>query len=140
MGVGFIRPHTPLVVPKKFFEMFPLGDINLPDIRKGDVEDTHARSVRSIPGGAEPKAARTEDMGTRLFRLLVESYKSREDALRHFIQAYLASIAAVDEQIGRILDVIDNSPLKENTIIVLTSDHGWGMGEKDYLYKNSLWQ
>ena len=140
MGVGFIRPHTPLVVPKRFFDMFPLDTIKLPDIRPGDIEDTHARSIRSIPGGAEPSASRTEDMGTHLFNTLVKSYKSQVAALRHFIQAYLASIASVDEQIGRILDVIDNSSLKENTIIVLTSDHGWGMGEKDYLYKNSLWQ
>lgn len=140
MGVGFIRPHTPLIVPKKFFDMFPLQNIELPDIRIGDVLDTHAKSVRAIPGGSEPTASRTEDMGSRLFRLLVESYDDKESALRHFIQAYLASIAAVDEQIGRLLDVIDNSPLKENTIIILTSDHGWGMGEKDYLYKNSLWQ
>jgi len=140
MGVGFIRPHTPLVVPKRFFDMFPLATIKLPDIRPGDIEDTHARSIRSIPGGAEPSASRTEDMGTHLFNTLVKSYKSQDAALRHFIQAYLASIASVDEQIGRILDVIDNSSLKENTIIVLTSDHGWGMGEKDYLYKNSLWQ
>ena len=140
MGVGFIRPHTPLVVPRRFFDKFPLNAIKLPEIRKGDVEDTHARSVRAIPGGTEPSASRTEDMGTHLFNTLVKSYKSRDDALRHFIQAYLASVASVDEQIGRILDVIDNSSLKENTIIVLTSDHGWGMGEKDYLYKNSLWQ
>jgi iduronate 2-sulfatase len=127
-------------VPKRFFDMFPLDAIELPDIRPGDIEDTHARSIRAIPGGAEPSASRTEDMGTHLFNTLVKSYKSRDDALRHFIQAYLASVASVDEQIGRILDVIDNSPLKENTIIILTSDHGWGMGEKDYLYKNSLWQ
>ena len=140
MGVGFIRPHTPLIVPKKFFDMFPLQNIELPNIRIGDVLDTHAKSVRTIPGGSEPTASRTEDMGSRLFRLLVESYEDKESALRHFIQAYLASIAAVDEQIGRLLDVIDNSPLKENTIIIMTSDHGWGMGEKDYLYKNSLWQ
>ena len=140
MGVGFIRPHTPLIVPKKFFDMFPLQNIELPNIRIEDVLDTHAKSVRAIPGGSEPTASRTEDMGSRLFRLLVESYEDKESALRHFIQAYLASIAAVDEQIGRLLDVIDNSPLKENTIIILTSDHGWGMGEKDYLYKNSLWQ
>ena len=79
-------------------------------------------------------------MGSKLFHKLVESYDSRDDALRHFIQAYLASIASVDEQVGRILDVIDSTELKDNTIIVLTSDHGWGMGEKDYLYKNSLWQ
>jgi iduronate 2-sulfatase len=140
MGVGFIRPHTPLIVPQRFFDMFPLKEIELPVIRPGDVEDTHARSIRGIPDGAEPTSPRTEDMGTRLFKNLVASFPSRDEALRRFIQAYLASVASVDEQIGRILDVVDQSPLKDNTIIVLTSDHGWGMGEKDYLYKNSLWQ
>ncbi len=140
MGIGFIRPHTPLIVPRRFFDMFPLDEIELPVIRAGDVEDTHARSIRGIADGAEPNSSRTEDMGTRLFKKLVASYPTRDEALRHFIQAYLASVASVDEQIGRILDVVDQSPLRESTVIVLTSDHGWGMGEKDYLYKNSLWQ
>jgi arylsulfatase A-like enzyme len=49
-------------------------------------------------------------------------------------------VASVDDQIGQILDTIDNSSLKDNTVVVLTSEHGWGMGEKNYLYKNSLWQ
>lgn len=138
MGVGFIRPHTPLIVPKRFFDMFPLDSIELPVIRPGDVEDTHAKSIRGIKEGAD--GPRSEDMGTRLFNTLVESYESQDIALRHFIQAYLASVASVDEQIGRILDAVDSSSLKANTIIVLTSDHGWGMGEKNYLYKNSLWQ
>lgn len=140
MGVGFIRPHTPLIVPKRFFDMFPIESVQLPVIRPGDVQDTHARSVRDIPGGKEPDAERTADMGLRLFTKLVASYDSQDEALRHFIQAYLACVAAIDELVGDILDAVDNSPLKDNTIIVLTSDHGWGMGEKDYLYKNSLWQ
>jgi len=140
MGVGFIRPHTPLIVPERFFKMFPLESIELPVIRPGDVEDTFARSVRGIPGGKEPDAERTEDMGLHLFTNLVASYGSQDEALRRFIQAYLACVASIDELVGQILDAVDNSPLKDNTIIVLTSDHGWGMGEKDYLYKNSLWQ
>lgn len=140
MGVGFIRPHTPLIVPQRFFDMFPLDSIELPVIRPGDVDDTHARSIRGLPNGEEPTSPRTQDMGLRLFSNLVASYPSPDEALRRFIQAYLASVASVDEQIGRILDAVEQSPLKDNTIIVLTSDHGWGMGEKDYLYKNSLWQ
>ena len=140
MGIGFIRPHTPLIVPQRFFDMFPVDEISLPEILVDDVDDTFAQTIRGLPDGKEPDSVRTEDMGSKLFRKLVESYDSRDEALRHFIQAYLASIASVDEQVGRILDVIDNTELKDNTIIVLTSDHGWGMGEKDYLYKNSLWQ
>ena len=140
MGVGFIRPHTPLIVPQRFFDMFPLESITLPVIKPGDVDDTHARSVRGIPKNKEPNSIRTSDMGLRLFSKLVASYKSQEEALRRFIQAYLASVASADEQIGRILDAVEKTALKNNTIIILTSDHGWGMGEKDYLYKNSLWQ
>jgi iduronate 2-sulfatase len=140
MGVGFIRPHTPLIVPARLFKRFPLESIELPVIRRGDVEDTHARSVRGIPDGKEPDSERTGDMGVRLYTKLVASYGSRDEALRRFIQAYLASVASVDELIGEILDVVDNTSLKDNTIVILTSDHGWGMGEKDYLYKNSLWQ
>ncbi|MEC7376253.1 MAG: sulfatase-like hydrolase/transferase, partial [Pseudomonadota bacterium] len=135
MGIGLIRPHTPLVVPQRFFDMFPLESITLPVIKPGDVDDTHARSVRGIPKNKEPNSIRTSDMGLRLFSKLVASYRSQEDALRRFIQAYLASVASADEQIGRILDVVEKSALKNNTIIILTSDHGWGMGEKDYLYK-----
>ena len=138
LGVGFIRPHTPLIVPKRFFDKFPLDSIKLPKIRRGDVDDTFSQTVRGIPKGAD--GPRSADMGTRLYNALVDSYASDEQALRHFIQAYLASVASVDEQIGKILDAVDHSNLKDNTIIVLTSDHGWGMGEKNYLYKNSLWQ
>jgi arylsulfatase A-like enzyme len=140
MAVGFIRPHTPLIVPERFFKQFPLETIELPVIRRGDVEDTYARSVRGLPEDKEPDSERTEDMGSHLFEQLVASYPSQEEALRRFIQAYLACVASIDELTGRILDVVDNSPFKNNTIIIFTSDHGWGMGEKDYLYKNSLWQ
>ena len=138
LGVGFIRPHTPLIVPKRFFDLFPLESIKLPKIRERDVDDTFSWTVRGIPKGAD--GPRSADMGTRLYHTLVDSYDSQEQALRHFIQAYLASVASVDEQVGKILDAVDQSNLRNNTIIVLTSDHGWGMGEKNYLYKNSLWQ
>jgi iduronate 2-sulfatase len=140
MGVGFIRPHTPLIVPERFFKRFPLSSIKLPVIKPNDVEDTHARSVRGDPGKKEPSSSRTADMGLRLFSDLVASFDSQDEAIRRFLQAYLASVASVDELIGNILDVVDNSGLADNTIIVVASDHGWGMGEKDYLYKNSLWQ
>ena len=63
-----------------------------------------------------------------------------EDGIRKFTQAYLASVAAADECIGQVVDAIDNSPFRDNTIIIVTSDHGWNMGEKDYLFKNSPWE
>ena len=140
MGVGFIRPHTPLVVPQRFFDQFPLDTIELPDIKQGDAEDTFALSIRGNVAEKEPNSQRTMDMGSRLYQDLVASYDTREEALKRFIQAYLASVASVDELIGNIMDVVEQTSLADNTIVIVTSDHGWGMGEKDYLYKNSLWQ
>jgi arylsulfatase A-like enzyme len=102
-------------------------------IKPGDVEDTFLRTVSGTDQG-------DLDRGAKIYQSLVASYGSKEEALKRFIQAYLASVAADDEHLGKILDVIDNSPLKDNTIIILTSDHGWQMGQKDYVYKNSLWE
>ena len=135
MGVGFVRPHTPLIVPQKYFDMFPLKTISLPKIRDQDATDTFKHTLNSNEDD------RGGDRGTKMHDSLVSSFKGdKELALRKFIQAYLASIASVDELIGKVLDFVDKSSLKDNTIIVFTSDHGWGMGEKGYLYKNSLWQ
>jgi len=129
MCVGFIRPHTPLHVPKRFFDMFPLKSVKVPVIKPGDAKDCHYADV--FDSGQK---------GLKYFRLLKESYPDLDSGLKAFTQAYLASVAAVDECIGRVVDAVDKSPQKDNTIIVLTSDHGWNMGEKDYLFKNSLWE
>jgi len=135
MGVGFVRPHTPLIVPQKYFDRFPLESIELPVIKENDDEDTFKKTVTSTEDD------RSGDRGTKMYDSLVASYKGdRELALKKFIQAYLASVASVDDLIGDLLDALETTGLNKNTIIVFTSDHGWGMGEKDYLYKNSLWQ
>jgi iduronate 2-sulfatase len=130
MGVGFVRPHTPLHAPDKYFNMFPLEDLKLDSWRKNDREDTHwnANFEENLKG-------------TRYYRTLLASYNGdREVALKHFLQAYLACVAFVDAQVGKVIDGINNSKFRENTIIVFTSDHGWSMGEKEYLFKNSPWE
>ncbi|VGO16444.1 Arylsulfatase [Pontiella desulfatans] len=130
LGVGFIRPHTPLHVAKKYFEMFPLDELEMPLIKDGDADDTHYREIFD-PG----------HKGLRYYKTLMDSYDGdKERAIKTFTQAYLACVAAVDECIGDVVEAIDNSPYKDNTIIVVTSDHGWQMGQKDYLFKNSPWE
>ena len=135
MGVGFVRPHTPLIVPQKYFDLFPLKSIKLPKILKEDAKDTFKHTVTS------KEDDRSGDRGTKMYDSLVASYKGdRELALKKFIQAYLASVASVDDLVGDILETLNKTNLDKNTIVIFTSDHGWGNGEKDYLYKNSLWQ
>lgn len=131
IGLGFMRPHTPLIVPKRFFDLFPLESIQVPDIKADDLADTFKSSVLPL----------TDDRGHKMHDSLLASFGGDRDlALRKFIQAYLASIASVDELVGKVLDALDQTKFKDNTIVVFTSDHGWQMGQKAYLYKNSLWQ
>ncbi len=131
LGVGFIRPHTPLHVPKKYFDMFPLEDVELPVMQPDDAADTHYAKV--FP---------SDQKGLRYFRDLAASYPTSDEGIRAFTRAYLACVTAVDDCIGQVVDAIDNSPasVRDNTIIVVTSDHGWNMGQKDYLFKNSPWE
>lgn len=125
LGVGFNRPHTPLYVPDEYFERFPLDEIKLPPHMENDFDDT-------------PKVTRAlYQYGERRFKLVRNAVP---DMWTRWIQAYLACISFVDDQVGLLLDALDASPARDNTIIVFTSDNGYHMGEKNILFKNTLWE
>lgn len=128
LTVGIIRPHTPFVVPKKYFDRFPLETIQLPAYLKNDQADC---------GRFIGEMKKIDDWYTR-FERLNEGYSGTE-GWRRFIQAYLASVAFVDDQVGRILDALDSSAYADNTLVVFSSDHGLHMGQKDMLIKKTLW-
>ena len=56
------------------------------------------------------------------------------------VQSYLASVSFVDQQVGRLLDAIADSPHHDNTYVVLFSDHGWHLGQKERWAKMSQWE
>jgi arylsulfatase A-like enzyme len=125
LGVGLIRPHTPLHVPQKYFDMFPPESLQLPQQLNGDLDDCAQALIDHCPYG--------------FFRYgLVQ--QGGEALWRKWIQAYLACIAFVDEQVGRLLDALAASAHDSNTIVIFTSDNGYHMGEKQYLFKDSLWE
>ena len=134
MAVGFLRPHTPLIVPQKYFDMYPLEDIQLANILENDKDDTFLHLVDQF----ETKGRRVRSI--EMYKNLVASYDDNKEGLKRFTQAYLACVTAVDENIGQVLDVVNKTKLKENTIVIIASDHGWTMGEKEHVYKNSLWE
>lgn len=131
MGVGFVRPHTPLYAPDEFFDLFPLDAIELAPWMKADINDLHFSD--NFPDNGK---------GLRYYRELVASYNGdREKAMKTFLQAYLACVAFMDAQVGKVLTALEANPnLNDNTMVVFTSDHGWQMGEKNYLFKNSPWE
>ena len=130
MGIGFVRPHTPMHAPDKYFDMFPIKDLKLDKWKVEDTNDTYWKDNFS-----------NNLKGPKYYKMLLESYNGdREVALKHVLQAYLACVAFVDEQVGKVIEGLNNSTFKNNTIVVFTSDHGWQMGEKEYFFKNSPWE
>ncbi|MBN2022323.1 MAG: sulfatase [Pirellulales bacterium] len=119
LAVGFYRPHTPYVSPKKYFEGYPKERMPLVQGVKEDQRDVPAPALASRH---------------------VEQDRMTDDLRRQAIQAYFASITFMDAQVGRVLDALDRLGLADNTIVVFTSDHGYHLGEHGLWQKMSLFE
>lgn len=129
--LGFLRPHLPWVAPQRFFDLYPLESIELPaGFKAGDLED--------LPDAARWMAR--EVPGQRHGDSYLHAAITAEDQWRHAIQAYRACTSHLDDQLGRVLDVLARSPHADNTIVVVTSDHGYHLGEKEHWTKFGLWE
>lgn len=117
LAAGMWKPHDPWEVPQKYFDMYPLENIVLPERKKEDLEDAF-------------------DHGRRWIMKWVLDNKQWEK----IIQSYAASITFSDAMVGRLLDALEKSEHADNTIVVLWSDHGMHMGEKDNIEKFTLWE
>lgn len=117
LGVGLFRPHIPWEVQQQWFDLYPEDTVVLPEHLESDLDD--ARSHR---------------------RERWHKWVTDNQQWKHLMRGYLASISYVDDQLGRLLDGLDASPLAGNTIIVLWSDHGFHIGEKENWEKFALWE
>ena len=117
LAAGVWKPHDPWEVPQKYFDMYPLEDIVLPPYKENDLDDAF-------------------DHGRRWIHKWVEDNNQWEKV----VQSYAAAITFSDAMVGRLLDTIKNSKYADNTIIVLWSDHGMHMGEKENIEKFTLWE
>ncbi len=115
IGVGFFRPHTPYVAPKKYFEHYPLERLSLPTAPEDDRDDI-------------PPAAFAHNCP-------IPNYGLPERTCLQALQAYYAAVSFVDAQVGRLLDALDSMGLSERTVVVLWSDHGYHLGEHQ-----GIWQ
>jgi arylsulfatase A-like enzyme len=122
LACGIYRPHEPWFVPKKYFEPFPLDSIQLPPgYKENDLDD--------IP-----------EEGRRIAQNRYFPHIQKHDQWKKGIQAYLASIYFADAMLGRVLESLEKSPHRDNTIVVLWSDHGWHLGEKEHWQKFTPWR
>lgn len=125
LAAGFFNPHCPYVAPKKYFDLYPLESIEMPDLvtAKKDLEDVPAMAVM-----------RDKRNWPFYFKDV-----SVEEA-RKCKQAYYATISFVDAQVGRLLDTLEEANLMDKTVIVFWSDHGYFLGEKGLWYKKKAFE
>ena len=122
LGCGFFKPHLPWHVPRKYFDMYPPDKITLPNVKEDDLDD--------VPPIGKHMALKEGDHASVL----------EHNEWRHAVQGYLACISFVDDCVGRVIAALDKCPHRDNTIVVLWSDHGWHLGEKLHWRKFSLWE
>ena len=135
LACGFYKPHLPWYVPQKYFDRYPLEEIRLPQVNENDLEDVPALGKIM----AKLKVLRDDDIpgdsveGDHARVLRYGKWKEG-------VQAYLAALTLADECLGKVLDALENSRYRDNTIVVLWSDHGWHLGEKHHWRKATLWE
>ena len=124
MSVGFYRPHVPLFVPTKWFDLYDVEAIPLPKSPESDLTDLPPNFRNINDYAVAPKHSEVVSSGKQ----------------RSLTQAYLASISFVDHCVGIVMEALENSPHADNTIVVLWSDHGFHLGEKHHWAKRTLWE
>ncbi|HBV63600.1 MAG TPA: sulfatase [Rhodopirellula sp.] len=125
LAVGYYRPHQPLWAPKRFFERFDNNPAILPTVLQEDLDDLGSAGRR---WAIEPVTSGSHDTVLRF------------QQWRGAVESYLACVSYVDHEIGRLLNAIDESSMADNTWIVLWSDHGWHLGEKQHWGKWTGWE
>jgi iduronate 2-sulfatase len=117
LGVGLVRPHVPLIAPENCFKPYVDEEMVLPKVVVGD----------NVPESALKKQNE-------------RSFKMSEEQKKKTISGYMASVQFMDQQVGRLLDALDRLKIREETIVIFISDHGYNLGEHDCWAKSSLWE
>lgn len=131
ISLGILRPHLPWIAPQRFFDLYPLENMELPGGYKAsdlsDLPEPAKWMAREVPGA---------DIGESN----VHDAVLKENVWKEAIQAYYASSSYADHQVGRVMDALAESQYAENTIIIFLSDHGYHLGEKEHWTKFGLWE
>ena len=118
LGVGFYRPHCPFIAPRKYFDMYPLERIAPPLFSREALAKVPRPALFTDP----------------------PNWDVSEEGQREAIRSYYASISFLDANVGRVLDALDRLGLRNNTIVVFMSDHGYQLGENGQWMKQALFE
>jgi arylsulfatase A-like enzyme len=123
LAVGMYLPHYPNYAPKKYFDLYDRDAIELPPYKEDDLDDLSPALRRRMQNRYRQ-------------HLELEKYGAVEDA----VLAYLACVSFADAMLGRVLDALEASPHRDNTIVFFWSDQGFHHGEKGHWGKHTLWE
>jgi len=126
LAVGFVRPHLPFCVPRKYWDLYDRGRLPMPE-------------VTSPPKGA-PQVALKRGGEIAQYLPIPESGEIDEELTRTLIHGYYASVSYVDAQIGRVLDALDRLGLADRTRVVLWGDHGFHLGDHGLWTKHTNYE
>ncbi len=121
LACGIFTPHAPHIAPQKYFDMYPLDRINLPEVSDDDFKDI-------------PKVAET-NFSTPFVKLMREKGEWKKA-----VQGYLACMSFADDVLGELLEALEKSRYADNTIVILLTDNGFQLGHKNRWEKYSLWR
>jgi arylsulfatase A-like enzyme len=121
LGIGFVKPHLPFYAPRKYFDLYPLDQVQRPRTLDTDLDDVPPAGIAMAKTANHKNVLKTGQW-------------------ERMVQAYLACVTYMDGQVGRLIDALDASPHANNTIVILFSDHGWSLGEKQHWQKFALWE
>lgn len=122
MGLGLYTPHYPNYAPQKYFDLYDVDKIKLPEILEDDLAD--------LPKDIQKKQGNRDHYRRELIQFGI--YKEA-------VRGYLAAVSYADGMLGEVLDALEESAYKDNTIVVFWSDQGYHLGQKGDWGKHTLW-
>lgn len=126
LAIGFMKPHLPLVVPKKYWDLYDSKDFELP-------------TIMAMPDDA-PAYAGHDSFELRSYSDVPKQGPLGDDILRRAIHGYYAGCSFVDAQVGRVLNELKALGLEDNTVVLLWGDHGFHLGEHGIICKDTNYE
>lgn len=128
LAAGIFKPHLPFYAPPEFFKQYPFDKTVLPDMKTNDLEDVPAPGI---------EMAHNQHF---IYENVMQKPDADPGSHKKMVQCYQASATYADSIVGRLLDKLDATGRADNTIIVLWSDNGYHLGDKESCVKFTLWE
>ncbi|KAK5111985.1 hypothetical protein LTR62_004519 [Meristemomyces frigidus] len=121
LTVSLTHPHDPYTIEKKYWDMYEDVDIDMPKVSiPKDQLDPHSKRLQHVCD--------------------LENYDFTPEQIKNAKRAYYGAVSYVDDNVGKLLDTLEQCGLAENTIIVFSGDHGDMLGERGLWYKMSYFE